>query len=41
MLKCDGCCEWFQRMCEQIPEKSFNEKYVEWYCRKCLQPEKA
>ena len=25
MLKCDGYCEWFQRMCERIPEKPFNE----------------
>ena len=36
MVKCDGCCEWFQRMCECIPEKPFNEKYVKWYCHKCL-----
>ena len=36
MVKCDGCCEWFSRMCERIPEKPFNEKYVKWYCRKCL-----
>ena len=36
MVKCDKCCEWFHRMCERIPEKPFNEKYVKWYCRKCL-----
>ena len=36
MAKCDRCCEWFPRMYEHIPEKPFNEKYVKWYCRKCL-----
>ena len=41
MVKCDGCCEWFHRMCERIPEKPFNEKYVKWYCHKCLLLEKA
>ena len=41
MVKCDGCCEWFHRMCERIPEKPFNEKYVKWYCYKCLLLEKA
>ena len=41
MVKCDGCCEWFYRMCERIPEKPFNKKYVNWYCHKCLLQEKA
>ena len=41
MVKCDGSCEWFHRMCERIPEKPFNEKYVKWYCHKCLLLEKA
>ena len=41
MVQCDKCCEWFQRMCERIPEKPFNEKYVKWYCHKCLLLEKA
>ena len=27
-VKCDGCCEWFQSMCERIPEKPFNKKNV-------------
>ena len=41
MVKCDECCEWFHRMCEHIPEKPFNEKYVKWYCLKCLLLEKV
>ena len=41
MVKCDGCCEWFHRMCDRIPEKPFNEKYVKWFCHKCLLLEKA
>ena len=41
MAKCHGCCEWFHRMCERIPEKPFNKKYVNWYCHKCLLQEKA
>ena len=41
IVKCDGCCEWFHRMCERIPEKPFNEKYVKSYCHKCLLQEKA
>ena len=41
MVKCDECCEWFHRMCERIPEKPFNEKYVKWYCHKCLLLQKA
>ena len=36
MVKYDGCCEWFHRMCQCIPDKPFNEKYVKWYCSKCL-----
>ena len=36
MVKCDGCCEWFHRMCERIPDKPFNEKHLKWYCHKCL-----
>ena len=41
MVKCDGCCQWFHRMCQHIPEKPFNEKYVKWYCHRCLLLEKA
>ena len=28
MTKCDECYGWFHRMCERMPEKPFNEKYV-------------
>ena len=41
MVICNRCCEWFHRTCERIPEKPFNEKYVKWYCHKCLLLEKA
>ena len=41
MVKCGGCCEWFHGMCDRIPEKPFNKKYVKWYCHKCLLLEKA
>ena len=33
MVKFDGCCDWFHRMSERIPEKPFNEKYIKCYCR--------
>ena len=36
MVKYNGYCQWFHRMCECIPDKPFKEKYVKWYCHKCL-----
>ena len=35
MAKCNSCSEWFHKICEKIPRKTFLNQYHVWNCRSC------
>ena len=35
MAYCPSCQEWFHKTCENIPDKTFSDKYMKFLCSKC------